>query len=168
LVNKANNKAGYLSVSGFTTIFLIILLIMAVLLIGFGRSRSDHYLEVIDEGGKVLLTLPLNKGEEFSLRYLHSVHHTPVKEIFQASPTGELILVATEFSSFGVGTPFLPEEGELTAINGSLLLKGLDRSFPELSLRPLAFTEYQLLHRGTVYLLTDYVESGSLIILKVR
>lgn len=168
MVNNPNNKAGYFTVSGFNTILFTILLIMAALLIGCGQSWPDHYLEVIDQGGKVLLTLPLNKGEEFSLRYLHSVHQTPVKEIFQVSSKGELILVATEFSSFGVGTPFLPEEGELTVINGSLLLKGLDRSFSELSLRPLAFTEHQLLHRSTVYLLTDYIESGSLIILKVR
>lgn len=146
----------------------MLLLIVAILLMVCWQLWPDYYLEVVDEGGKVLLTLPLNIEEDFSLKYLHSVHHTPVKEIFQVSPARELILVATEFSSFGVGTPFLPEEGELTAINGSLLLKGPERSFPELQLRPLAFTEHQLLHRHAVYLLTDYIESGSLIILKVR
>jgi hypothetical protein len=165
LVNYPNSEAGYCPVSGFATILLMLLFIIAVLSVGCGKN---HYLEVSDQRGQVLLTLPLNKGEEFSLKYFHSVHRTPVEEIFRLSPEGVLVLTATEFSSFGVGTPFLPEEGELTEINGSLLLKGLDRSLPELSLRPLAITEHQLVHRGKVYPLIEYVESGSLIRIKVR
>lgn len=145
------------------------LLLMAIIAVFLLLALSPpYYLEVTDQSGEVLISLPLEKSERFMLCYEHSVHQTPVVEIFQVAPPGELCLVATEFSSFGVGTPFLPEEGELKEVDGKYLLEGLRRVFPEIRIRPLELTNNLLLYREQAYLLSDYTNNGSLAILKVR
>lgn len=129
---------------------------------------SPYYLVVTDERGAVLISLPVEELESFKLYYDHSVHQTPVVEMFEVVPPGEICLVATEFSSLGVGTPFLVEEGELKEVNGKYFLEGLNRVFPEIRMRPLELTNNLLWHREQVYSLSDYVNNGSLVIIKVR
>lgn len=150
-------------------IFGCLLVVLIILIpVGLWILFPPYYLKVEDVKGHTLLTLPLEEDEQFALAYSHSVHRTPVSDIFQVSPEGELLLIATEFSSLGVGTPFLPEEGKLVEENGKLILTGLNRSFAQLQIRPHFITEHQLLHRQAKYLLTDYTESGSLVNLYVE
>lgn len=154
-------------VSGPKCIRPVLLGIIVILfLLGLSLSPS-YYLVVAGEPGEELMSLPLAKGESFKLYYEHSVHRTPVIEIFQVGPQGELRLVASEFSAFGVGTPFLPEEGELREVNGRFVLEGLERVFPEVRIRPLALTNNQLWYREQVYPLFDLSSDGSVIILRV-
>ncbi|NLC76673.1 MAG: DUF1850 domain-containing protein [Clostridia bacterium] len=163
------DRAGYLQVSGPTVFRYLFIFIIAItgILFGFFDFGSPYYLELVDESGVVQLTLPLDEGEKFTLSYSHSVHRTPVNEIFQVSAKGQLMLVATEFTSLGVGTPFLPEEGELKEVDGKLVLEGLNRVFNQLQIRPHPLTKHCLLHRQGRYLLTDYVGAGTLVTVRV-
>lgn len=52
---------------------------------------------------ELLLSLPLEKDETFTIRYIHSVDRTPVFEIFGADGDGMLELQATFFKMFGAG-----------------------------------------------------------------
>lgn len=146
--------------------YLLLVAIVAVfLLLVFS---PPYYLVVSDQNGEVLFSLPLKESERFMLYYEHSVHQTPVVEIFQVAPPGKLCQVATEFSSLGVGTPFLPGEGELKEVNGKYLLAGLCRVFPEIRIIPHELTGNRLLYREQTYLLSDYVNNGSLATLTIR
>jgi hypothetical protein len=154
-------------VSGPTVFRYLFIMVITGILIIFFAFWSPYDLELVDENGFVRLKLPLDEGEKFTLSYSHSVHRTPVHDIFQVSVEGEITLVATEFSSLGVGTPFLPGEGELKEVDGKLVLEGLNRVFTQLQIRPHPLTEHCLIHRQVRYLLADYSGADALVILRV-
>jgi hypothetical protein len=52
---------------------------------------------------KPILELPLNYGESFTMRYIHSVDGTPVFEVFRAVKREGLWLEETYFFMFGAG-----------------------------------------------------------------
>lgn len=82
----------------------LLVAIVAFTVAGSVAHAGHSYLEVREWGsGRVLLGLPLNQGETFTLRYIHSVDHTPVFEIFELDPEGKLALQATYFKMFGAG-----------------------------------------------------------------
>ncbi|SMC19667.1 protein of unknown function [Desulfacinum hydrothermale DSM 13146] len=51
----------------------------------------------------VLLELPLRAHETFTIRYIHSVDHTPVFEVFELDRRGRLAIRETYFKMFGAG-----------------------------------------------------------------
>ncbi|MGQ9824095.1 MAG: DUF1850 domain-containing protein [Desulfotomaculales bacterium] len=104
-------------------------------------------LRVAGESGPVFF-LPFSAGEAFAVSYVHSVEKTPVLEIFTVGEGGRLLLTATEYSSLGVGLPFLEEEGKLVSAGGRFVLTGQSRSFQELCLRVSPVAQQALLYRG--------------------
>lgn len=119
------------------------------------------FLVVADSGGHTVLTLPLTGNKEFSLYYLHSVHKTPVWENFSVKGN-KLMLTSTVFESLGVGIPFLPGEGHLDFEGGKITLRGLNRSFDEISMALTPVAEQALLQHGKRYNFNDYFKSGDL------
>ena len=79
---------------------------------------------------KLEFYLPNNN---FSLGYTHSVMKTPVEEYFYINEYNQIVLEKTIYKSYGVGLPFLSEEGELEIVNGDFILK-LNRVFNELNM----------------------------------
>ncbi len=63
--------------------------------------------------GTEVLRLPLDPGETFTIRYIHSVDRTPVFEIFGLDEEGCLTLRATYFKMFGAGMGHWPGRGRL-------------------------------------------------------
>jgi hypothetical protein len=69
-----------------------------------GAGDAPYRLLLQDpETDAELLRLPLNADETFTIRYIHSVDHTPVFEIFEIAPDGRLALNGTYFQMFGAG-----------------------------------------------------------------
>lgn len=52
---------------------------------------------------EVLLNFPLRADETFAIRYIHSVDHTPIFEIFETDSEGRLAIQGTYFQMFGAG-----------------------------------------------------------------
>jgi hypothetical protein len=77
----------------------------------------------------------LGKDREFNLRFIHSVHLTPVKETFTVFPSGSIQLTTVQYETYGVGMPFLPSEGSFSWEGNSYVLRGLDRRFDQIDLR---------------------------------
>lgn len=69
----------------------------------------------------------------FSLGYLHSVMKTPTEEFFYANEDNQIVLEKTVYESYGVGLPFLEEEGELECVDGKFILK-MNRVYDELNM----------------------------------
>ncbi len=65
------------------------------------------------ETGKIVVRLPLDRHETVTLRYIHSVDHTPVHEIFEIDAQGCLALQATYFKMFGAGMGHWEGRGRL-------------------------------------------------------
>lgn len=63
---------------------------------------------------RVAFRAPASTGDEFRLRYTHSVERMPVEAVFRVETGEDLRLVATRFTSHGPGLPAtgLTREGE--------------------------------------------------------
>lgn len=72
-------------------------------------------------------------NRNFSLGYLHSVLKTPVEEFFYINEHNQIVLEKVAYESYGVGTPFLEEEGELEIIGDTFILK-INRVFDDINM----------------------------------
>lgn len=89
-------------------LLLVRYLLPAALLLALGITLQPvTCLQVTGEnetGEEVVLwRYPLEPGEEFELVYTHSVHLTPVREVFRNDPGQGLLLVRTGFRNYGAG-----------------------------------------------------------------
>lgn len=87
-----------------------------------------HYILTIEDRENGKKYEYLLKDKEFSLGYTHSVMKTEAEEIFTVEKDKKMRLIRTEYKSYGVGLPFLPEEGELEIKDGKFILN-IDREF---------------------------------------
>lgn len=111
------------------------------------------------------LTLPTKPGDTFSLRFIHSVHKTPVWENFVVIGVDALTLTSTEYRSYGVGMPSLPSEGVFTQLDDRFMLTNLNRSFRQIPVRVGLEAQLSLVHHGQEYPLYEWFESGTLVVI---
>lgn len=133
-----------------------------------GWLLSPMVLVVQSPTGKVGLVLPVSRGDSFSLRFIHSVHLTPVWENFTVTGIDSMSLISTEYESYGVGMPSLPSEGKFEQLNDRFRLSGLNRHFTEISLRVWPKNKLTLLHDNREYSLYEMFEPESLVFIRVR
>lgn len=81
---------------------------------------------------------------------------------------GDLVLTSTRFESLGVGLPFSPGEGQFENIDGQFHITGLNRRFPQLTIRTMPVAEQALIVKGRTYRFDDYFAPGAMLKLKVR
>lgn len=110
------------------------------------------------------LTLPTRPGDTFSLKFIHSVHKTPVWENFIVTGVDGLTLTSTEYRSYGVGMPSLPSEGVFTQLGDRFILTNLNRSFRQIPVRVGPEAQLSLVHHGQEYPLYEWFEPGTLVI----
>jgi len=101
--------------------------------------------------GRLLWARPIAAGEEFSVRYTHSVNLSPVTDTLQW--TGEeLILRSSLFTSFGAGMPVLADGigSELHNTPDGFLITGIDRAQPDNAIPIMlqAVPDHHLIFRG--------------------
>ena len=107
------------------------------------------------------------QGQQFSLRFIHSVQKTPVREDLVVEPDG-FRLLRTEYQSFGVGLPFLETEGDFRQEGNVYVMDHMDRRFPELSLRTGVGTQLTLYLNGKEYKLYAMFPPGTRIDVRVE
>lgn len=129
-----------------------------------GCSQENRIL--IASPGLADRMLDLGSVKEFSLRYIHSVHLTPVYENFVIQTDGTFLLISTRYQSYGVGLPSLPEEGTLRLQDGWMILENLQRPFSEIRLRVGPEAKLSLLVAGKTYPLHEWFSPGSLLVIR--
>ncbi len=78
------------------------------------RGSAPYLLTLRDfSSGRLLLSFPLRADETFTIRYIHSVDHTPVFEVFEVDPSGRLAIRSTYFQMFGAGMGHWPGRGRV-------------------------------------------------------
>lgn len=125
------------------------------------------FLVIADRDNFPVLFFPLVVKKEFSLYYIHSVQKTPVQENFIVDQEDRLLLTSAEYESLGVGTPFLPSEGELVNQQGKYILTGLNRYFEEVDLGASPIAGHALIYRNKKYILNDYFAPDELARIRV-
>lgn len=97
----------------------------------------------------------------FSIHFIHSVQKTPVEENLEVEADGRFLLRSTRYQSFGVGLPFLAEEGRFCEDGDFYVFDDMNRHFPALSLRTGVGTQLTLDVDGTVFPLCESYEPGT-------
>jgi hypothetical protein len=95
--------------------------------------------------GRLLGSYALERREpRFQIAYRHSVAKLPAIEYFRPAPGGGLELYKTAYQGLGAGLPFGEEGGTVRLEDGWILIEGLQRRFPAVSLSPMPLTEHFL------------------------
>ncbi len=128
-------------------------------------------LEISDrKTGQILAVVPVHSGEQFTIRFTHSIAKTPVDEIFVIAPNQELIVTETIYESFGAGLPFDTENAEQRLIteNGKYRLTNLDRHLPEFLMAVGTVANHQLLINGKQIPFVQFAQPGESVRIRVR
>lgn len=86
--------------------------------------------------GPIVFQSPVDEGSRFSLSYIHSIHRTPVEELFVINENRQIVLDAMIFESYGVGMPSSLEGNETFRMaDGKMQIEHIDRTLPAFDLR---------------------------------
>ncbi len=114
-----------------------------------------------------LLHLPFKKGEYFYLQYVHSSDQTPIRDTFQISAEGQLVLIEEAFLWYGAGLEFQNHSDIQITLGEKWSKVRLNRVFPELAIRVGRVAEQQFIYRDRIIHLNHLVNPGGCIILSV-
>ncbi len=131
----------------------------------FLATRLCLFIET-DQGKEV--TIPVSKGDTFSLKYTHSVQKTPVAEIFTVVAADEMILDSTVYRTYGVGLPFLPGEGRFERQGDNFILTGLGRRFAKVAVHAGSEAGLVLEADNMVVPLYALHEGGAFVTIRVK
>ncbi|MCR2805476.1 DUF1850 domain-containing protein [Paenibacillus soyae] len=119
--------------------------------------------------GRIVFQSPVDEGSRFSLLYIHSIHRTPVEELFFINDKGQIVLDAMLFESYGVGMPTSLEGVEtLRMDDGKMRIEGIGRTLHSFELRiGQVLADHRLLLRGDEIPLASLSKPGSAVRIEV-
>ena len=108
----------------------------------------------------VIFVKEINPGDEFTMRWMHSVELQPWEEIFRIDPEYNIILDRTRFKSFGAGVP--DSAGNKTEIkDGYVIFSGINRIIPDLRYGISDFAKHTFYFKNKELELYKIVENGN-------
>lgn len=127
---------------------------------------------VIEDGetGQRLAFLNVRPDEEFKIKYIHSIHRTPVLETYHTNGEGTIIQTEMRFEEFGVGMPSGVTGTEIfTQKDGTYILSNMNRTFPSLDIRTgQIIANHTLLYDRHEYPFSSFSEKGSWVRIKTE
>ena len=111
---------------------------------------------------KPFLVIPVNEGDIFTIRFMHSVQRTPVDETFSIGSNLEMLLEETVYSSYGAGLPSeMNDNQEFLFKNGKFIIRNFDLQFNEI---PMFVGEvvanHTIIYDGKEFPLVSYNMAG--------
>ncbi|WP_309118581.1 DUF1850 domain-containing protein [Paenibacillus sp.] len=148
------------------------LLVAAVGLAGaalFAPTRLALTATLEPEGG-LMLAVPVRAADPFEIRFIHSVHRTPVIERYRVGKDRSLVLEQVVYESYGIGNPSSPEPGERFRMeDGKFVIDRMDRRFRVLRLRiGREVANHELTVAGRTYPHAEWSEPGRRIRLEAK
>lgn len=147
--------------------FKFFLLILFFLILTFLLSIFKiNTLQIIDyRAGKIIWEKKLTNGDNFSIKYLHSVAQTPVIEFFQIKD-GEIFLTGTEYESYGAGLPTSAEQGNYITEDGKFIIENINQQLPEIMLRVSDYAQHEFIFDNKTIKLYEKVKTETLLQIK--
>jgi len=140
----------------FSGTALIILMIVALVGCGIGKEKV-----LILKGGQGeaehRIAVP---GRVFTLSFIHSVHHTPVHEVYEIGDDNIMMLKELRYRSLGVGMPYDYEDGTLEITDGEFVLK-FEREFKTINMIVSPIPEHTITVGERTYPLLNFTEPES-------
>jgi len=141
---------------------IVFLILLGLCLSYFFQPLS--YLQVVEVStGQALLLVPLEPGQEFTLIYTHSVHKSPVVEIFTIQPPEGLLLKKIGFKDYGVGMPYSTPHKFILGVDGFFWIEAIDDPLGSFTLRVQEIPQHRLVLSGREINLLGLTQAGSLV-----
>jgi len=127
-------------------------------------------LTVTDARGTLLYAESARPGDTFELRFIHSVHRTPVEEAYTIDQSGGLVLERVVYETYGVGNPSQAEPGQRFRIeDGKMIIDSFDRRFDAIRLRiGQRIAEHELIVGGRAIPLREIGAPGERVTIKAK
>jgi hypothetical protein len=120
-------------------------------------------------GGRELLRECMRPGQTFTLEYVHSSEHVPVRGVFRLEDDGAFTVVETAFGGFGPGLPALTTGDRWTIEAGMIVARDPMTRLPEMRVRVLPITRHRLrTARGADLDLSGVMGAGGAVRIGVR
>lgn len=155
---------------GITLVFLTLTTAVSCAVLPKGSTGPvSPVLEIKDTAsGRVYGRRQVTGGDEFAIEFVHSVHQSPVREVYQVND-GTIQAVSVRFFSFGAGMQSGLEEGQTISRDGdALVISGINRSFTELNYIVGTVSDHLLLINGETISLTGLCGKNAHITLRIK
>jgi len=107
-------------------LFIVIIIIIILFFIPVYTLELKSFPD-----GEVIYERKIQPGDEFILKYTHSVALTPVWEIFTIDKDYQIVLIETDFFDHGAGLPYTTFENEIfVEEEGRFKIKNMHRIIP--------------------------------------
>jgi len=148
------------------TITIIVLLSIVLIIIPVAPVLT---LTAGDTNNTLFYT-PIKDNQEFSIQYIHSIHLTPVTEVFYINKKLEIVVDKTIFDTFSVGIPSDLEEGQTLKIeNGKFVISNINRILPYFDQRVgQVVANHQLIVDDKQIALSNLIQPGKWIRFQVK
>jgi hypothetical protein len=94
--------------------------------------------------GRILHREPVRSLDTFTLAYVHSSEHVPVRGVFRIAADRTMRVTETAFGGFGPGLPALKAGDEWRIEDGMIVARAPDARMPELVVRVAPITRRTL------------------------
>ncbi len=111
------------------------------------------------QGEQVLFSFYVKEGDEFTVKWIHSVELTPWEEIFRIDDQNEIVLDRTRFQQYGAG---VPDEcaGELCYEDGYIVYRNINQKIDSLPYGISDFAKHQFVFKDRTVNLYEIVPDG--------
>lgn len=125
-------------------------------------------LQLIDyRTDKIIWEEKVETGDNFSIKYLHSVARTPVIEFFEIKD-GKILLTGTEYQSYGAGLPTSAVNGEYIVEDDKFIIKNINQFLPDIMLRVSDYAEHEFIFNQENYKLYKTLKTETLLQIKTE
>ncbi len=160
-IMQKENKRKRVILSLFLLSFIILFIYLFIIV-------QFQFLYIEDLGNREVKALfPLRDGENFTIKYTHSVDLLPVYEIYYRKER-HIYLRETHFSNFGAGMGLMEGRGTYTEEDGMLKILDINEKIEPFILRTGKVAKHQLLSRGNTFPLAEYFGPGVKLELEIR
>jgi hypothetical protein len=133
---------------------IILILLLLTSFYNINVLTFEHFQEE-----EILLTFKVEEGDEFIVKWIHSVELTPWEEIFRIDSNNNIILDRTRFQQFGAGVPDFA--GKTVEIKDGYITYGeINQKIPLLPYGISNFAKHTLVFNDVEYPLYELVPDG--------
>ena len=153
--------------------FALIILILAAGTLALGKASHNsaegegkYWLVIASTSGTERMAFPVEEGDGFTIKYIHSVDLLPVYEDYQVLGSDGFVLRQTRQHTFGAGLG--DWQGELKFEDGLQVIKNIDKIFIEQYLRVGRIADHTLVLAGTETPVSQVFQGGELVVVYVE
>ncbi|HZG85323.1 DUF1850 domain-containing protein [Paenibacillus sp.] len=123
-----------------------------------------------EETNELALAVSVRPGDTFGIRFIHSVHRTPVEETYRIDANSVMVLERVVYETYGVGNPSGAEPGQRFRIeDGKLIVESFGRTFDVIRLRiGQKVANHELIADGVSVPLANVSEPGSRVRIEIK